>query len=68
MSVARSRRSADETLFVLTHAAKFFLALLVCNFAQAIGALFGIAWLVEQRVYVGGICTAQAAFKQIGSV
>ena len=68
MSVARSHRSSDNTLFVLTHVAKYFLALLMCNFAQAIGSLFNIAWIVEQRVYVGGICTAQATFEQIGSV
>ena len=68
MSVVRSRRSSDRTLFVRTHVAMYFFCLLVCDFIQGIGALLNIPWIVEARAYIGPICTAQAAIKQVGNV
>ena len=64
----RSRRSSDQTLFIRTHVAKYFVSLLICNLIQTIGGLLNIAWIVENRVYVGPECTAQAVTKQIGNV
>ena len=68
VSVVQSRRSFDKTLFVRTQVAIYFLSLLICNFIQAIGALFNIAWIVGNRVYAGVPCTVQAALKQTGNV
>ena len=68
MSVVRSRRSSDQTLFVRTHVAIFFFSLLICDLIQGIGALLNIPWIVERRAYIGSICTAQATIKQIGNV
>jgi len=68
MSVIRSRRSSDPTLFVRTHVAIFFFSLLICDFIQGIGALLNIPWIVERRAYIGPTCTAQATIKQIGNV
>ena len=64
----RSRRSSDTTLFVRTHVAKYFVSLLICNLVQAIAGLINLAWIAENRVYVGTACTAQAVIKQIGNV
>jgi len=58
----------DKTVFVRTQIAKFLSSLLLCNIVQAIGGLLNIAWLVENRVYVGVTCTAQGVLKQIGNV
>ena len=66
--VVRNRRSSDEKLFVRTHVAIYFFSLLICNLIQAIGALFNIAWIVEERVYTGTVCTAQAVIEQTASV
>ena len=66
--MVRSRRSSDQTLFVRTHVAIFFFCLLICDLFQGIGALLNIPWIVEQRAYIGPVCTAQAAVKQIGNV
>jgi len=68
VSAVRSRRCSDGTVFVRTQAAIYFVSLLICNLAQAIGGLLNIAWIVEDRVYVGVACTAQAVIKQIGNV
>lgn len=65
---AQNRRSSDKKHFVRTHVAIYFLSLLLCNLAQAIGALFNIAWIVKMRVDVGTMCTAQAVIKQLSSV
>jgi hypothetical protein len=62
----QSRR--DKTVFVRTQIAKFLCSLLLCNIIQAVGGLLNIAWLVENRIYVGVTCSAQAALKQIGNV
>lgn len=64
----RSRRSSDQTLFVRTHVAMYFFCLLICDFFQGIGALLNIPWIVEKKVYIGPVCTAQAAIKQFGNV
>jgi len=58
----------DKTVFVRTQIAKFLSSLLLCNIVQAVGGLLNIAWLVENRIYVGVTCTAQGALKQIGNV
>ena len=68
MSAVLSRRSSDEKSFIRTQVAIYFVSLLICNFAQAIGGLLNIIWLVEDRVYIGAACTAQAVIKQIGNV
>ena len=68
ISAFQSRRSSDKTLFVRDQVAIYFVSLLVCNLVQAIGGLFDIVWIAEDRVYAGVACTAQAAIKQIGSV
>lgn len=64
----RGRHSSEKTLFVRTKVAMYFVSLLLCNLAQGIGGVLNIAWIVEDRVYVGVACTAQGAFKQIGNV
>ena len=66
VSLIRSGR--DKTGFVHTQLAKFLSSLLLCNLTQAIGGLLNIAWLIENRVYIGVTCTTQAALKQIGNV
>ena len=58
----------DSTVFVRTQIAKYFSSLLLCNMIQAVGGLLNIAWLVENRIYVGVACTAQGVLKQIGNV
>jgi hypothetical protein len=58
----------DKTVFIRTKNAKFLCSLLLFNIVQAISGLLNIAWLVENRVYVGVTCSAQAALKQIGNV
>jgi hypothetical protein len=58
----------DKTVFARTQIAKYLSSLLLCNLIQAFGGLLNIAWLVENRIYVGVTCTAQAALKQIGNV
>ena len=68
VSGVRGRRNPDKTLFVRTHIAIYFISLLISNLAQAIGGILNIPWIVENRVYVGVVCTAQAAIKQIGNV
>ena len=67
-SATRSRGSSAETPFVRTYVAVYFLSLLLCNLAQAIGALLNIPWIVEKRVYIGTLCTTQATIQQIGNV
>jgi hypothetical protein len=66
VSLMRSRR--DKNVFTRTKIAKFLSSLLMCNLVQTVGGLLNIAWLVENRVYVGVMCSAQAALKQIGNV
>ena len=68
VSVVRSRRSSDQTLFVRTHVAMYFFCLLFCDFFQGIGALLNIPWIVDKRAYIGSVCTAQATIKQFGNV
>jgi hypothetical protein len=58
----------DKTVFARTQIAKYLSSLLLCNLIQAVGGLLNIAWLVENHIYVGVTCTAQAALKQIGNV
>jgi hypothetical protein len=65
MSAVRSRHSTGEMPFVRTHIGIYFLSLLICNLAQAIGALLNISWSAENA---GGICKVQAIIEQIGSV
>jgi hypothetical protein len=66
MSLMQSR--CDKSVFIRTKIAKFLCSLLLCNIVQAVGGLLNIAWLVENRLYVGVTCSAQAALKQIGNV
>lgn len=68
VTAVRRSRSGDETPFVRTHVGMYFSSLLVCNLAQAVGALLNIPWIVEKRIYVGTLCTTQAIIQQIGSV
>jgi hypothetical protein len=46
----------------------YFFCLLFCDLFQGIGALLNIPWIVERRVFIGAICTAQSAIKQFGNV
>ena len=68
MSAVQSRHSSDRKLFVRTQPAKYLASLLICNVVQSFGGIVNIVWLVENRVYVGVSCTAQAALKQLGNV
>ena len=68
ISAFQSRRASDKSPFVRTQVAIYFVSLLICNLFQAIGGLFSIAWIVEDHVYAGAACTAQAILKQMGSV
>lgn len=68
LSIVRTPRSSDETLFIRSHIAMYFVSLLICNFDQAIGGLLNITWLVESRVYDSVACTAQGVIKQISNV
>lgn len=64
----QSRRRSSETPFVRTKVALYFVSLLLGNLVQTVGGLLNIAWIVENRVYVGPVCTIQGALKQIGNV
>ena len=66
MSLVQSSR--DQPVFVRTQLAKYLSSLLLCNLVQGFGGLLNIAWLVENRLYVGVACTAQGVLKQIGNV
>ena len=68
ISAMLCRQSSTETPFVRTHVAVYFISLLICNFVQGVGALLNIPWILKQRVYIGPLCTAQAAVKQFGNV
>jgi len=69
MSAIRSRRhSPAEKPFVRTHIGMYFFSLLICNLAQALGAILNIPWIVEKRIYLGTVCAAQATIQQIGGV
>ena len=61
-------QSSTETPFVRTHVAIYFISLLICNLVQGVGALLNIPWILNRRVYIGPLCTAQAAIKQFGNV
>jgi hypothetical protein len=68
VSAVRSRRSSNKTLFVRTHAAMYFVSLLISNLVHSIGGLLAIPWVVAGRVYSGATCTAQGVIKQFGNV
>jgi hypothetical protein len=68
LQVTLLKSRPDEDVFARTKIAKFLFSLLVGNLVQTVGGLLNIAWLVENRVYVGVTCSAQAALKQIGNV
>ncbi|KAG8910916.1 hypothetical protein FRC02_006919, partial [Tulasnella sp. 418] len=46
----------------------FFLGLLVCDLIRALGRVTDIVWVVSGRVTPGGLCTAQAVLRHIGTV
>ncbi len=64
----QSRHSPDNTLFVRTHVAKYFVSLLMCNLLQSIGGLLNIPFISENRVHTGVGCTVQGFLKQLGNV
>jgi len=68
LSAYNTRDSVDESLFVRTHAASYFVSLLLCNFMQAIASIINIAWVDNKGIYFGETCVVQGVLKQTSDV
>jgi len=68
ISAFNTRSSLDRHLFVRTHVAAYFISLLLCDLAQAIGSIINLEWIMSKGVQLGTICTAQGVLKQMSDV
>ncbi|KZT37254.1 hypothetical protein SISSUDRAFT_987947, partial [Sistotremastrum suecicum HHB10207 ss-3] len=64
----RTLTSPKEHFFVRTHIAAYFVSLLICDLAQAIGSMINARWAHDQSVSLDGLCTIQGAMKNGGNV
>lgn len=68
LSAWNTRRSEDRFLFVRTHAAAYFVSLMICWVLQCIGSIMNTHWLRESAIFSGSLCTAQGVLKHIADV
>lgn len=68
VSVFNTRKSADRSLFVRSHAFAYFLCLLLCWFLQSVGTALSIQWVQDKAISYGPLCIAQGALKHTADV
>lgn len=69
ISMIKSFKIRDNhKMFVRTHAAIFLVCLLLCDTLQGLGSIMNLPWILNNRAFIGPMCTAQAAIKQTGNV
>lgn len=68
LSAFNTRRSIDRFLFVRTHAAAYFISLMLCWLLQSIASVMNSHWLKYNAIFPGNFCDAQGALKHIADV
>ncbi|KAJ8521163.1 hypothetical protein ONZ45_g2080 [Pleurotus djamor] len=68
LSAFNTRSWKDQSLFVRTHVAAYFISLLLCDFFQAIGSILNTTWIRQMGVTYGSTCVAQGVLKQLSDV
>ncbi|KAI0295876.1 hypothetical protein B0F90DRAFT_1637285, partial [Multifurca ochricompacta] len=68
MSAFNTRMVKNPHMFVRTHVVFYFVSLLVSDILQAIGSIMNSAWVRDQAVVYGSLCTAQGVIKNIADV
>jgi len=68
VSFWRKRNNPSNHFFVRSHAATYFICLLVSDILQSIGTLMNSKWLQSNGVILGGFCSAQGAIKNVGNL
>ncbi|KAI0793923.1 hypothetical protein C8Q74DRAFT_543605 [Fomes fomentarius] len=68
ISAFNTRKSKAQNLFVRSHVAAYFISLLLCDVAQAVGSIMSIRWVNQMAVSYEPYCTVQGAMKHISDV
>jgi hypothetical protein len=68
LSAFNTRHSHDRFLFVRTHAAAYFLSLMVCWLIQCTASIMSSHWLKDNIILSGNFCNIQGALKHVADV
>ncbi|KAJ6530051.1 hypothetical protein DFH09DRAFT_1370837 [Mycena vulgaris] len=68
LSAFNTRSLPQQHLFLRTHAAAYFVSLLICDLVQSVGSIMNAKWVLNMAVETGNFCVAQGALKQISDV
>ncbi|KAI0256435.1 hypothetical protein BJV78DRAFT_1278922 [Lactifluus subvellereus] len=68
MSAFNTRMVKNPNMFVRTHVVFYFVSLLLTDVLQAIGSIITSAWIRDEAVVYGSLCTAQGVIKHMADV
>ncbi|KAJ7697898.1 hypothetical protein B0H17DRAFT_1051538 [Mycena rosella] len=68
LSAFNTRSTHQEHLFLRTHAAAYFICLLICDMIQSVASIMNANWILNMAVETGTLCVIQGAMKQISDV
>ncbi|KAJ7734010.1 hypothetical protein DFH07DRAFT_130525 [Mycena maculata] len=68
LSAFNTRSLPQQHLFLRSHAAAYFISLLICDLIQSIASIMNAQWIRDMAVETGTLCVVQGALKQISDV
>ncbi|KAJ7500658.1 hypothetical protein B0H11DRAFT_1800569 [Mycena galericulata] len=68
LSAFNTRSLPQQHLFLRSHAAAYFISLLICDLIQSSASILNAKWIHDMAVEIGTLCVVQGALKQISDV
>ncbi|KAJ7110857.1 hypothetical protein C8R44DRAFT_985589 [Mycena epipterygia] len=68
LSAFNTRSLPQQHLFLRSHAAAYFISLLICDLIQSTASIMNAQWIRDMAVETGTLCVVQGALKQISDV
>ncbi|KAJ7268499.1 hypothetical protein C8J57DRAFT_1325306 [Mycena rebaudengoi] len=68
LSAINTRSLPQQHLFLRSHAAAYFISLLICDTIQSVASIMNAKWIINMAVETNSFCVVQGAMKQVSDV